>query len=374
MISRNALSRLGLAVVSAAAISACGATVSPTGPAIKAAIALTLTPSPAPETISAVPCDGTGSRVFGPYQLILRENEGVGVEITDVTYRYIGSGTTSNSQSVAWTKAQIQQRFDSTFLPPRGILQATRTACVGTQGTYSAIEYTISGTDDSGNKLTTTERVPFNTGVVFVGSFPAVVALRIDGQRTLRPGATAQMKAIAILSDGRSVQIPHADVIWSTDDPPVATISALGVLTGGQRGETQLRVRYQGLTDATRVAVELPVDVSGSWSGTFAEGNETWSGTFVLMQAPFKVPHTDYYKVVGTYWYKGNVWCGDLSGRLIDPGEGLTAELDLTIKPVSGCGGSTGRGSLSVDVDVLRGSIGDSEGSVSVFLVRRRRP
>jgi|SRR5579864_742724 len=78
-----------------------------------------------------------------------------------------------------------------------------------------------------------------------------VVSVTVTGP-TVGVGLTAQFTATANMSDGTTQNVTTA-AAWQSSNPAVATVSALGVVTGVAGGQTTITATYQGLT-ATDVA------------------------------------------------------------------------------------------------------------------------
>ncbi len=68
-------------------------------------------------------------------------------------------------------------------------------------------------------------------------------------------GLTAQFTATANMSDGTTANVTTA-AAWLSSNTNVATVSALGVVTGVADGQTTITATYQGLTatDMAQVA------------------------------------------------------------------------------------------------------------------------
>ena len=81
-----------------------------------------------------------------------------------------------------------------------------------------------------------------------------VVGLAIEGDHTLPVGRTAQLRAIATMSDGSKKDVTGA-ANWSADNSIVALISQSGVLTGLAPGSNVARANYNGANASSPITV-----------------------------------------------------------------------------------------------------------------------
>lgn len=99
---------------------------------------------------------------------------------------------------------------------------------------------------------TTPERVPGPAQATTV----SIVRLEIAAPASLEPGASTQLKATAVKSDG-SLEDVTARAQWTSSNTSVAQISAAGVITGAARGDAMIGAAYMG-RNATRGILVLP--------------------------------------------------------------------------------------------------------------------
>jgi Big-like domain-containing protein/WD40 repeat protein len=113
-----------------------------------------------------------------------------------------------------------------------------------------------------GKSDTATIRVP---GVV------ASVTIDVDTMRLEEP---AQQQLSATARDAEGLVITGRATIWSSSDPDVASVGALGLVTAIRPGSAEVRARVDG--DTGRAAVIVTANhaydlVFGGWSGTAGE-------------------------------------------------------------------------------------------------------
>lgn len=104
---------------------------------------------------------------------------------------------------------------------------------------------------------------------------PAVTVARIAiiAPASIEPGASAQLTANAIKSDG-SVENVTSQAQWSSTNAGVLQVSSAGIVTAGERGEANLNARYQN-RNATAPMMVLP-------SGTFRLNGQVTDSGFPL--------------------------------------------------------------------------------------------
>ena len=98
------------------------------------------------------------------------------------------------------------------------------------------------------------------TGTPAAPAAVTVVRIEIIAPASIEPGASAQLTANAIKSDG-SVENVTSQTQWTSTNAGVLQVSSAGIVTAGQRGEANLNARYQN-RNATAPMMVLP-------SGTF---------------------------------------------------------------------------------------------------------
>lgn len=85
---------------------------------------------------------------------------------------------------------------------------------------------------------------------------PAITTVRIEGMpATLAVGQTAQLSAVAVLSDGSSKPVT---AVWQAANPGIARVSDTGLVEALTWGETTIRATYEGQTGTARVVVPAP--------------------------------------------------------------------------------------------------------------------
>jgi len=132
----------------------------------------------------------------------------------------------------------------------------------------------------------------------------SVALVQIDGPDSVPFHATVQFSATAVLSDGTTRSVTDS-VTWESSNAALMTVSPRGlVTTGDQRGEGEIRARYDG----------LPPTVNG----------KTW-GSRKLFVLP-----------AGTYALSGSVKDGGvpLSGVEIELTDGLGTRMAATANPL----------------------------------------
>jgi hypothetical protein len=104
---------------------------------------------------------------------------------------------------------------------------------------------------------------------------PAVTVVRIQviAPASVEPGASAQLTANAIKSDG-SVENVTSQSQWTSTNAQVLQVSSAGIVTAGERGEANLNARYQNRS-ATAPMMVLP-------GGTFRLNGLVTDGGFPL--------------------------------------------------------------------------------------------
>ena len=87
-----------------------------------------------------------------------------------------------------------------------------------------------------------------------------LVRIAIVAPASIEPGGSAQLAANAIKSDG-SVENVTSQTQWTSTTAGVLQVNSAGIVTAGERGETNINARYQNRSATARIMV-LP-------SGTF---------------------------------------------------------------------------------------------------------
>jgi hypothetical protein len=100
-----------------------------------------------------------------------------------------------------------------------------------------------------------------------------VVRIAITVPDAIDPGASAQLTANAIRSDG-SVENVTGQTQWTSTNARVIQVSSAGIVTGGERGEANLNARYQNRSATARMMV-LP-------GGTFRLIGQVTDGGFPI--------------------------------------------------------------------------------------------
>jgi hypothetical protein len=88
------------------------------------------------------------------------------------------------------------------------------------------------------------------------------VSLRLEpADPRVAVGATLQLAAIGAMSDGSEDDLSAA-VTWSSDDPTIATVDALGVVTGVLMGDVVVRATLGEVVGMASVDVYVPLPLS----------------------------------------------------------------------------------------------------------------
>ena len=130
----------------------------------------------------------------------------------------------------------------------------------------------------NGNPWASCDKSPTRPSVQPTGtpSAPAavtVVRIEIIAPASIEPNASAQLTANAIKSDG-SVETVTSQTQWTSTNARVLQVSSAGLVTAGERGETNLIARYQNRNATARMMV-LP-------SGTFRLNGQVTDSGFPL--------------------------------------------------------------------------------------------
>jgi hypothetical protein len=80
-------------------------------------------------------------------------------------------------------------------------------------------------------------------------------SIEITGAESVVPGETAQLTATARFADGQ--RDVTGEVIWSTSNPDVMTVSSTGSVSARERGEVTIRAFLSGV-QASRTTFSLP--------------------------------------------------------------------------------------------------------------------
>jgi len=117
---------------------------------------------------------------------------------------------------------------------------------------------------------------------------------------TIGPGETAQMRAVAQLSDGSTRDVT-AEATWTSSQVQIATVSG-GLLTGQALGRVQIRVAFQSRS----VAITLVIKPAGTFvlSGSVTEAGPVPIGSAtvsVVSGLPYQVTasSTGFYELFG---------------------------------------------------------------------------
>jgi hypothetical protein len=82
----------------------------------------------------------------------------------------------------------------------------------------------------------------------------------------METGATVQLSALTLLSDGTAQTVTADRVTWQVSNSTVAAISATGVLSALQAGVVDVRGAYQQLTsEAASVTVAASNESGVGW-------------------------------------------------------------------------------------------------------------
>jgi hypothetical protein len=95
---------------------------------------------------------------------------------------------------------------------------------------------------------------------------PTIQVFRITAPPTMETGATVQLSALTLLSDGTAQTVTADRVTWQVSNTTVAAISATGVLSALQAGVVDVRGSYQQLTsEAASVTVAASNESGVGW-------------------------------------------------------------------------------------------------------------
>jgi hypothetical protein len=88
---------------------------------------------------------------------------------------------------------------------------------------------------------------------------PVLLGLQIDGPASVPPGETAQFTATGTYTDGSTRNLTsETGIVWRSFNTRILNISASGVATGGDRGETTVTVGFGGRTAVKSGVLVLP--------------------------------------------------------------------------------------------------------------------
>jgi hypothetical protein len=111
------------------------------------------------------------------------------------------------------------------------------------------------------------------TGTPAAPAAVTVARIEIIAPASIEPGASAQLTANAIKSDG-SVENVTSQTQWTSTNARVLQVSSAGIVTAGERGEANLNARYQN-RNATAPMMVLP-------GGTFRLNGQVTDSGFPL--------------------------------------------------------------------------------------------
>jgi hypothetical protein len=122
------------------------------------------------------------------------------------------------------------------------------------------------------------DKSPTRPSVQPTGTPPAPAAVTVTriviiAPASIEPGASAQLTANAIKSDG-SVENVTSQTQWTSTNARVLQVSSAGIVTAGERGEANLNARYQN-RNATAPMMVLP-------GGTFRLNGQVTDSGFPL--------------------------------------------------------------------------------------------
>jgi len=106
------------------------------------------------------------------------------------------------------------------------------------------------------------------------------IRLEIAGPDSVPPGGTQALRATAYFSSG-PVRDVTAEVLWSSAENTIVSVSPSGLITGRERGEADIRASYSQLTSTKRVVV-LP-------TGTFKLSGRVLDDIFEVTDARVEV-------------------------------------------------------------------------------------
>jgi len=118
-----------------------------------------------------------------------------------------------------------------------------------------------------------------STGTPGAPAAGPVVSIQIIAPALIEPGASAQLTANAIKSDG-SVENVTSQSQWTSTNAQVLQVSSAGIVTAGERGEANLNARYLNRS-ATALMMVLP-------GGTFRLNGLVTDGGFRSRASQFR--------------------------------------------------------------------------------------
>jgi len=106
------------------------------------------------------------------------------------------------------------------------------------------------GCDDDGEPANATQATDIN------GRTISELTIAGNDTTTLKVGTTTQLQATLRYADGTTRDISQdPGIVWNTDSPGVATVSAGGLVTGVKIGLVSITASYRGIVATERIGV-----------------------------------------------------------------------------------------------------------------------
>ena len=213
----------------------------------------TVTPSDATDQSVTWSSSKTSVAAVSPTGVVTGKKPGTAV----ITVR-----TADGSKTDLCTVTVEGTQYDLIFFPAGGICDETRRVCISGMpiGALPAVErygYTFDGWFADGNVPVTEYSVFTSTSSVTITAhwseiFPSSVTLSIDAD-TLDVGSTAAVTAVVMPANAACKEL-----IWTSNDPSVATVSENGTITGVGPGKTKITAIATAAT-GVRGSVDITV-------------------------------------------------------------------------------------------------------------------
>ena len=138
---------------------------------------------------------------------------------------------------------------------------------------------------------------------------PTVTSVAVSGTLNFTSaGQTSPLTATATLSDGTTQNVTTVST-WQSSNGVMATVSASGVVTASNFGQSLITATYQGVTG--QATIVFPVNLNGqTWKGTTIDSSGTLQLTMVFTQTGAAISGSVTYTgvgVAGTGTFTGTV-------------------------------------------------------------------
>ena len=164
--------------------------------------------------------------------------------------KVVQAGTGGGIASVALTLIDLSGNVTTTSTDATGAFTFASTLLAGTYSlTAVAPGYVVS------TSFVAIPVTSFTLQLPLVGTSPVTsVGVVIAGQPTLKVGATTQLTASVVYSDGTQKDVTSV-AKWSSTVPPVATISVSGLMTAYSAGTTAITAAFQDVSGSLNVTI-----------------------------------------------------------------------------------------------------------------------